>query len=175
MLYYRPSRNDADEHSAVIRDRYEVGLHCPDNQILDGSADRDRRILLCLVDEIRQPELLKALDGHGVRFASLALDNEPKEISLADRSDIMAFSVKYRYGGKTVGMHLFERLPNRRIGIYENYILLGACKKSDVHACLRKSGSAQILVNSDLERSCGKSVLCVKRRGAVGEESVADL
>ena len=87
----------------------------------------------------------------------------------------MAVPVKHGNCSKARRMHLFKSLPDCRIGIDEDYILFGARKKGYIHIDLRKSGTAQILVDADLERSCGKTVLGMERGRTVREECIADL
>ena len=137
MLDYRAAGNDPYEHTAVIRYRHEIRLHRPYYQVLDRRTDGYRRILSRLVKESRKTYILKVLDRHSVRLAAFTLYYEPQEITLADRRDIMPVAVKHRNSRKACRMHLFERLPDSGIGIYEDYILLGAGKESDIHIILR--------------------------------------
>ena len=167
MLDDGTPRDDAYEHAPVISDRDKIRLHCADYQILDRSVDGHRRVLLCLVQQFSQTDVLKILDRHRVRLAALALDDEPEKVALTYGRNIMALAVKDRNSRKTLGMHLFERLPDRKISIYESYILLGAGKKSYIHIVHLESVSAQILVDPYLERSRGKTVLGMKRSRSV--------
>ena len=163
MLDYRAAGNDPYEHSAVISDRNEIRLHSPDDQVFDRSTYSDRRILFCLIQKIRQTEILKALYRHGMRLAAFALDYEPQQVALAYSCDIMTVTVEDRDSRKARSMHLFQCLSDCKIRIHKDYILLGARKESYIHIILRKSVSAQVLVDAYLERSCGKTVLRVER------------
>lgn len=167
--------DNAYEHASVIRDRNEISLHGADYQVLDRSVDGNGRICLCLVQQFCQTEVLKILDRHRVRLTTLSLDNEPEKVALTYGRDIMTIAVKDRNRREACDMHLFERLSDRIIRIYESYILLGAGKKSYIHIVHPESVSAQILVDPYLERSRGKTVLSMKRCRSVREECIADL
>ena len=167
MLDYRTAGYDPDKHSAVIRDRNEICLHRSDDQVFYRSAYCDRRVLFCLIQKIRQAEILKALYRHGMRLAAFALDDEPQKVALAYRCNIVTVTVKDRNSRKARSMHLFQCLSDSEISIHKDYILLGARKESYIHTILRRSVSAQILVDAYLERSCGKTVLRMERSRAV--------
>ena len=61
-----------------------------------------------------------------------------KKVALADGRYIVTVTVKHRNSRKTCRMHLFESLSDSEIRIYEDYILLGPRKESDIHIILRK-------------------------------------
>ena len=54
----RPSRNDPYEHSPVIRDRYEVGIHGLCYEFLDRLGNKDRPVLILVEVYVRELELL---------------------------------------------------------------------------------------------------------------------
>ena len=54
----RPSRNDPYEHSPVIRDWYEVGIHGLRNKFLNRLCNKHRSVLVFVEVYVRELELL---------------------------------------------------------------------------------------------------------------------
>ena len=54
----RPSRNDPYEHSPVIRDRYEVGIHGLRNKFLNGLCNKHWSVLVFVEVYVGELELL---------------------------------------------------------------------------------------------------------------------
>ena len=104
--------DQTDEGAVVIHHGDEILMGCPLHQILHGSGDAHRQIVLAAGD-LHDPPGLRLAHIHCAHILQ-----RPEKVALGEGAPVLAPAAENGDGGVTGGFHLFQGLPDRIIIIY---------------------------------------------------------